>query len=89
MITKRVGAETIRLYDLTEASEILGTSERTTRQYLYDGLIPSVRLKRRLYITDRNLSAFLRGASSTKRKKRVEPPKYEVDDYPADPWESP
>lgn len=86
-IIKRVAGEKITLLTLQEVTEILGVSERTTRQYIVDGLIPACKISRHLYVTDKNLSAFLRGAKSTRRKSAVSAPKYEIDDFPPDPWE--
>lgn len=86
-ITKRIGPDTITLYDLQEAADLLGVTSRTLRSYVYQGIIPCCRLRRKLYFTDRNLSAFLRGARSTRRKTPVDAPKYEVDDFPPDVWE--
>lgn len=85
MKTVYVAGERINLLDLQEVSSILGTCERTTRQYIVDGFIPACKIRRRLFVTDKNLSKFIRGASSTRRKTKVAPPKY--DDGEADPWE--
>ncbi len=86
-IQKHIAGERITLYDLEEASALLGVTSRTLRSYVYQGIIPCCRLRRKLYFTDKNLSAFLRGARSTRRKTPVDAPKYEVDDFPPDVWE--
>ncbi len=86
-LIKRVAGERITLLTLQEVTEILGVSERTARQYIVDGLIPACKLKRRLYVTDKNLSAFLRGAKSTRRKTAVTAPQYETIVFPSDVWE--
>ncbi len=78
MLTKRIGAEIIRLYDLEEAAALLGISTRTLREYSYRGLLPCCRLKRKLYFHDKNISAFLRGAASTRRKSIIAAPKYDM-----------
>ena len=87
-ITKIVGTERIVLYDLDETASVLGVTTRTVRTYAKNGIIPSCRLRHKLYFTDRNIAAFLKGAASTRRKTAVDAPKYETSDYTADPWES-
>ena len=86
-LTKLIAGERIVLYDLDEASSLLGISPRTLREYTYRQIIPVCRLRRKLYFTDKNLSAFLRGAKSTRRKASVPAPRYEAVDFPADAWE--
>ena len=87
MQTVYIGGEKIKLLTVQETADLLGVSERTARQYLKDNLIPSCRIKRRLFVTEKNLSAFFKGAKSTRRKKPVKAPRYEADDFPADAWE--
>ena len=84
-----IAGERIKLLSIEDVTHVLNVSERTARQYLVDGLIPSCTIKRRKYVTEQNLVAFLKGAKSTRRKAAVPPPKYEVDDFPPDKWESP
>lgn len=88
MQTVYIGGEKIKLLTVQETAALLGVSERTVRQYLKDGLIPSCKIRRRLYVYDKHLSAFFKGAKSTRRKAPVEAPKYEIDDFPPDIWES-
>ena len=87
MQTIKIAGERINLLTLQETARALNVSERTARQYLRDGLIPSCKVKRRLFVTDRNLALFLKGARSTRRKPTIPAPKYEIDDFPADAWE--
>ena len=87
-LIKHVAGERIVLYDLEEASAMLGICQRTLREYSYREIIPACRLRRKLYFTDKNLSAFLRGAKSTRRKSTVPAPRFETDDFPPDPMES-
>lgn len=89
MQTVYIGGEKIKLLTVQETADLLGVSERTARQYLKDGLIPSCKVRRRLYVYERHLSAFFKGAKSTRRKKPVKAPQYETNDFPPDAWESP
>ena len=87
-LIKRVGTEKIVLYDLEESASLLGVTTRTLRSYAKDELIPCCRLRRKLYFTDRNISAFLKGTRSTRRKIAVDAPQFETSDYTPDAWES-
>ena len=90
MLTTTIAGEKIVLLDLKETSLFLGISERTARSYFRDGLIPFCKIRRKLYCTDRNLAAFLKGAASTRRKAAVTAPQYDIpiyDDAPPDPWD--
>ena len=82
-----IGGERTILLSEKEAAELLGVSDRTIRNYLTKGFIPSVTINRRTYIWDQNLLAFIRGAKTTRRRKGVNPPEYAS--FPPDPWESP
>jgi len=86
--TINIAGQRIKLLTIQETAQILNVSERTARQYLVDGLIPSCTIKRRKFVTEDNLAAFFRGAKSTRRKAAVPPPQYEADDFPPDPFEA-
>ena len=88
--TAYLRGEKIVLMNLQETACFLGVCERTARKYIHDGLIPSCKIRRRLYCTSDNLAAFLKGAASTRRKSAVEAPCYDVpafNDAPPDIWE--
>ena len=84
-----IGGDRTTLYNLQEAAEALGVSERTMRSYIRRGLIPAVKVRRRVFIWDKNLQQFLRGAKSTQRVEPVKPPQFESLDFdaPPDEWE--
>lgn len=86
-IKKNIAGEITVLYTLDEAAAVLGVSERTLRTYIYEGRIPACKLRRRWYIWDKNLNAYLRGAKSTKTYKPVQAPQYDAAEYAPDPWE--
>ena len=85
-LIKRMGTEKIVLYDLEEASSLLGVCTRTLRSYAKNNTIPACRLRRKLYFTSDNITLFLKGAKSIRRKEDVKAPIYD-DIYPPDPWE--
>lgn len=83
----KIGGERTVLYTQAEAAREIGVSERTLRNYLRAGRIPYVKIRRRVYIWDRNLVQYIRGARSTRIYETVEPPKFDVLDFdtPPDP----
>lgn len=74
----RIGGETTKLYTQQEAAELIGVSERTLRTYLKDGRIPFVKIRRRVYIWDKNLLQYIRGARTTRTYKNVTPPDFDA-----------
>lgn len=83
-----IGRETTILYTQQEAAREIGVSERTLRSYIARGLIPAVKIRRRVYVWDRHLMQFIRGAKSTRNLEAVPPPEYDTttfDDLPPDP----
>lgn len=87
MYKSRIGGETTILYTQAEAAREIGVSERTMRSYIKRGLIPAAKIRRRVYIWDRHLMQFIRGAKSTKNMTAVPPPEYDAADFdgPPDP----
>lgn len=83
----KISGETTVLLTQKEAADFLGVTERTMRNYIRRGLIPAVTIRRRVYLWDRNLLQFLRGARSTRNTKPVSPVKYECADFDAPPDE--
>ena len=88
-IQSRIGGERTVLYRLKEAAAEIGVSERTMRSYIKRGMIPAQKIRGRLYVWDRHLLQFIRGAKSTRSITPVEPPQYDTIDFdgPPDPWE--
>ena len=89
MVTRYIGTERINLLDIKESAEALGLCTKTMYSFANKGIIPHCRLQGKIYFTDKNLSRFLRGAQSIRRKEIVKAPEYETDNYPPDAWESP
>lgn len=89
-ILSKIGGERTILLTQQEAAAQIGVCERTMRNYIRRGLIPAVRIRRRVYVWDKNLQSFLRGAKSTRNVSAVDPPRYEALDFdaPPDVWES-
>ena len=90
MYKSTIGKETTILYTQQEAADAIGVSVRTLRSYLRAGRIPYVTIRRRVYIWDRHLMQYLRGARTTRRYEEVTAPEYDTtafDDFPPDPWE--
>lgn len=84
-----IGGERTVLYNLQEAAALLGVTDRTLRTYLKEGRIPSVKIKNKLFIWDKHLLQYIRGARTTKKFKSVAQPQYDTldfDDLP-DIWE--
>jgi excisionase family DNA binding protein len=48
-----------RLYELPEAAAYLSCSVMTMRRLLWNGVLPSVRFNRRLYVDGKDLDAFV------------------------------
>ena len=87
MYKSTIGRETTILYTQQEAADAIGVSVRTLRNYLRAGRIPFVKIKRRVYIWDQNLKQYIRGARSTRRYDKIEPPKFDAptfEDLPQD-----
>lgn len=82
-----IGREQTILYTLRECAAELGVSERTMRSYIQRGLIPAQKIRRKIYVWDRNLQAFVRGAKSTRNLQAVPAPEYDTafEDMPPDP----
>lgn len=81
----------MRLYTREEAAKVLNVSLKTISNYIRSGRLPAQTVRGRYVITEKNLIAFLSGAKSTRSRNKVEPPKFEnqeFDDAPPDPWES-
>lgn len=83
----RIGGETTILLTQREAAEQIGVTDRTMRNYIKRGLIPAVKIKCRVYIWDRHLLQFIRGAKSTRNVQAVEPPQYDDANFDAPPDE--
>lgn len=83
----QIGGEKTILYTQQEAADFLGIGVRTIRKYIRRGLIPAVTVRRRVYIWDKNLQQFLRGAKNTHNVTAVNPPQYEALDFDAPPDE--
>lgn len=84
-----IAGEKTTLLTQEEAADILGISVRTIRNYTKRGLLPAVKVRRRVFIWDKNLQQFLRGAKSTHNVQAVVPPQFEAADFdgPPDAWE--
>ena len=59
----------------------MNLTERTIRNYIAQGRIPAVKIKRQTYIWDKNLLQFLRGAKTTRKYEKVVSPEYESLEY--------
>lgn len=89
MYKSKIGGETTILYTQQEAADAIGVSVRTLRSYLRAGRIPFVKIRRRVYIWDRHLMQYIRGARTTRTYKEVDAPEYSTttfDDFPPDPF---
>lgn len=78
--------EHLILYTLQEAADFLGVTERTLRQYIHDQRLPAQKIGNKWFIWERNLSAFVCGARSTKDRHKVAAPTFEGADFPPDPF---
>ena len=84
----KIGGQRTVLYTQAEAAAQIGVSERTMRSYIKRGLIPAVKIRRRVYVWDQHLLQFIRGAKSTKNITPVPPPTYSTVEFdgPPDPF---
>ena len=80
----------LTLYTRQEAAGLLGVSDRTLRQYIYDERLPAQKIGGRWLVSEINLMAFLSGAKPKQRKnqasgyyarkgQRVDAPEYGID----------
>ena len=83
--TIKIAGERTVLFTQKEAADFLGVSERTMRAYIKAGRIPSCTVRRRVYIWDRHLQQFLRGAKTTRTYKPVTPPRFDDLEYEKSP----
>lgn len=86
----KIGGERTVLYTQQEAAALLGVTDRTLRNYILQGRIPAVTIRRRVYIWDQHLKQFIRGAKTTRRYEKIAAPEYDDLDFdaPPDAWES-
>lgn len=88
MIKTTVGGQTTILYTQQEAADAIGVSLRTLRNYIRSNRLPFVRIKRRVYIWDKHLMEYIRGARSIRLYETVSAPEYSTttfEDFPPDP----
>ena len=84
-VISKVGGERTLLLTTEDAARELGVSPRTIRNYCTTGRIPYCTIGRTIYIWDKHLMAFIRGARTTRTYKKISPPKFEAEDFPPDP----
>lgn len=83
--TIKIAGERTVLFTQKEAADFLGVTERTMRNYVKSGRIPACTVRRRVYIWDKHLQQFLRGARTTRTYKPVPPPQYDSIEYDNSP----
>ena len=83
--TVKIAGERTVLFTQKEAAEFLGVSERTMRNYIKAGRIPACTVRRRVYIWDRHLLQYLRGARTTRTYKPVPLPQFDSLEYDKSP----
>lgn len=83
--TIKIAGERTVLFTQKEAADFLGVTERTMRNYVKSGRIPACTVRRRVYIWDKHLQQFLRGARTTRTYKHVPPPQYDSLEYDNSP----
>ena len=65
MITVRIGAEAVCLYDRKEAAAVLGVRPETIWRYLKDGRLPGQLIGGRWLVSEQNLLSFIQGVTAT------------------------
>lgn len=83
--TIKIAGERTVLFTQKEAADFLGVTERTMRNYVKSGRIPACTVRRRVYIWDKHLQQFLRGARTTRTYKPVPPPQFDSLEYDKSP----
>lgn len=77
MIRFRLPDETLTLYNLNELARMFGITYRSAWAMVSDGKIPATRLRRRWYVAEPNIRAYLLGARRDgRRKAKVDPPTF-------------
>lgn len=86
----KIGGERTVLYTQKEAADLVGVSERTMRSYIKQGRIPAVTIRRRVFVWDRHLMQYIRGAKTTRIYGKVESPQFDTLGFDATPdiWEN-
>ena len=60
----------IKLYTMTDLCSMLEVGEATIRRYRKEGLIASITIGKRPYVTEQALKDFLRGKTQEAAKRR-------------------